>query len=413
MSAVLDVKIIARQTSALFLDAYRELNAKRLFWITLWLSLVVVVAFAFISITPHGFTVFGKEFPSYFNSTIVPTETFYKFIFTQYAISWWLGVIALVLALISVASIFPDFISSGSIDLYLARPISRLRLFLTKYFMGLLFVALQVFVFSAASFVLIGIKGHVWEIGIFLAVPIVTLLFSYIYCVCVLLGLLTRSVLAAILVTIIFWIFLFALTTADAFLLVGKTVWKEQRERVSANLATWDKWIGQHKALSLDNQSRDALRNFEFQRERVALEKRDVDATLSQIQFWEGLVHGVRAPLPKTDDTVDLMTRWLVEPDNIIKAVMLSAERQHERRQAWRSVRNRLNNPASTAAVSTQPMAPPQLANTDVDHDDPAVVAKLAQSADSRRAISILGSSVAFEIVILALCAWLFCRRDF
>src|SRR2546421_5526612 len=86
---------ILRETAALFADAYRELNAKRLFWITLYLSLAVVVAFAFISITPRGFTIFGKEVPSFFNSTIIPPDTFYKFVFTQFAISWWLGVIAL------------------------------------------------------------------------------------------------------------------------------------------------------------------------------------------------------------------------------------------------------------------------------------------------------------------------------
>src|SRR5262245_55512747 len=104
------------QTAALFVDAYRELNAKRLFWITLWLSLAVVLAFAFISITPRGFKVFAWEIPSPFNSTIIPPDTFYKFLFTQWAIPWWLGVAASILALISVASIFPDFISGGSID---------------------------------------------------------------------------------------------------------------------------------------------------------------------------------------------------------------------------------------------------------------------------------------------------------
>src|SRR5207247_499161 len=143
------------------------------------------VAFAFISITPRGFTIFGKEVPSFFNSTIIPPDTFYKFVFTQFAISWWLGVIALVLALISVGSIFPDFISGGSIDLYLARPISRLRLFLTKYLTSLLFIALQVLIFCAASFFVIGVKGRVWEFGIFLSVSLVTLLFSYLYCICV------------------------------------------------------------------------------------------------------------------------------------------------------------------------------------------------------------------------------------
>src|SRR5439155_6423690 len=124
-------------------------------------------------------------------------DAFYKFIFTAFAIPYWFGLFASVLALISVGGIFPDLITGGSIDLYLSKPISRLRLFLTKYVFGLLFVALQVFVFSAASFLVILLRGHAFEPRIFLAVPLVTLYFSYLFCVCAALGIATRSTMAA------------------------------------------------------------------------------------------------------------------------------------------------------------------------------------------------------------------------
>src|SRR5258705_12779130 len=88
------------------------------------------------------------------------------------------------------ASIFPDFTAGGSVDLYLSRPISRLRLFLTKYATGLLFVALQVAVFASACFLVIGIRGGAWEPRIFLSIPLVVLVFSLLFCICVLLGLL-------------------------------------------------------------------------------------------------------------------------------------------------------------------------------------------------------------------------------
>src|SRR5437868_1588197 len=79
------------QTAALFVDGYRELNSKRLFWITLVLSLLVVLAFAFISITPRGIKMFAWELPGPWNSSAIPPQTFYKFLFTQWAIPWWLG----------------------------------------------------------------------------------------------------------------------------------------------------------------------------------------------------------------------------------------------------------------------------------------------------------------------------------
>src|SRR5439155_22018452 len=124
-------------------------------------------------------------------SVQVSASDLYKILFSEFGIKWWLSFIATILALISTASIFPDFITGGSIDLYLSKPIGRLRLFLTKYATGLLFVALQVLVFSLASFVVIGVRGKSWEPGIFLAVPLVVSFFSYIYCVCVLIGIVT------------------------------------------------------------------------------------------------------------------------------------------------------------------------------------------------------------------------------
>ena len=312
--------VVVTQTVALFIDAYRELNAKRLFWITLWLSLAVVATFAFVSITPTGFKIFVWDIPSFFNSTIIPADTFYKFLFTQWAIPWWLGVAASILALISVASVFPDFITGGSIDLYLARPIGRLRLFVTKYLTGLLFVALQVLLFCAASFFVIGVKGHVWEFGIFLAVPLVTAFFSYLYCVCVLMGLITRSTLAAILVTLLFWFGLFALNSSSNILLTFRTISEERQMRMSENIASWDHMISQQKALAPERQSAGALKNFEFHRDGLLTEKRGVDTTVGQLQFWSLLIEHTRAPLPKTDESIKLMNRWLIEPDPIMKA---------------------------------------------------------------------------------------------
>ena len=42
--------MILTQTKAIFLDAYRELNAKTLFWLTLALNFLVVVLFASLGI---------------------------------------------------------------------------------------------------------------------------------------------------------------------------------------------------------------------------------------------------------------------------------------------------------------------------------------------------------------------------
>ena len=45
------------QTLALFIDAYRLLNARKIFWFTLVLSLLVVSSFALVGIHDEGISI--------------------------------------------------------------------------------------------------------------------------------------------------------------------------------------------------------------------------------------------------------------------------------------------------------------------------------------------------------------------
>src|SRR5688572_54219 len=127
----------------MFADAYRELNARKMFWIVLILSALVVLVFMGIGIADDGnIFLFGLKTP--FDTDPADRAGFYKTFFNDWGVTLWLSILASLLALISTAAVFPEFVSGGSIDLYLSKPISRVRLFLTKYVAALLFVALQV-----------------------------------------------------------------------------------------------------------------------------------------------------------------------------------------------------------------------------------------------------------------------------
>src|SRR5690242_16624358 len=133
---------VLRQTLALILDAYRELNSRRMFWIALVINGIVVLAFLAIGVTPDGrLSLFGMHLPL---PLPFSKAELYKVAFSNLGIGVWLTFVAMILAVISTASIFPELISGGAIDLYLSKPIGRLRLFFTKYAAGLLFVTLQV-----------------------------------------------------------------------------------------------------------------------------------------------------------------------------------------------------------------------------------------------------------------------------
>src|SRR5690606_37103305 len=141
-----------------------------MFWITLAISALVVLAFAALGIGERGVTFLWMEFDSdLFSAQRIEPRLFYKWAFVNVGVPIWLTWAAAILALISTASIFPDFVSRGSVEALLSKPIGRLRLYLTKYFTGLLFVAAQVVVFTVASFLVIAIRGKSLEWGLFLA----------------------------------------------------------------------------------------------------------------------------------------------------------------------------------------------------------------------------------------------------
>ena len=70
---------------------------------------------------------------------------------------------------------------------------------------GLLFVTAQVTIFALCSFLVLGFRGKLWAPSVFIAIPVVVLVFSYLFSICVLIGVITRSTIAALLLTLLVW----------------------------------------------------------------------------------------------------------------------------------------------------------------------------------------------------------------
>ena len=180
------------QTIAIFFDAYRDLSARRLFWITLIFSAVSIGVFGLLGVSNNELT-----FLSWHESTgLFSAMGAYREIFSYVVVGIWLILDCAGAALISTAGIFPDLLTGGTIELYLARLIGRFRLFATKYAAGLLFVTLQVTVFTAGSFIVFGVRVGQWNPRIFLAIPLIVGVFSYLFALSVLFGVWMRSTIA-------------------------------------------------------------------------------------------------------------------------------------------------------------------------------------------------------------------------
>ena len=384
--------MIATQTKALLLDAYRDLNARKMFWVVLILNVLVIAGFGALGIRNGRLSVLTWELPL----DIPLPEFVYKWIFSSVIVGKWLTWAATILALISTASIFPDFMAGGTIDLYLSKPISRLRLFFMKFLTGLLFVALQVTVFTVGGLIVLRTRGGIWEPGLLLAIPIVVLFYSYLFSICVLLGVLTRSTLAALFLTIVAWFGIFGLNQTDRFLIRMDDIYAQRTEDAQQLITRLDLQIG-------DIQSRlkppttapptppaatnaatpspappsvisaDTKKLGRLTRERG----RAASGLHQQPPSWarsaQPVIFALNTLVPKTQETVSLLDRVLFT--DLVLNTALNTAPDDGPMHGWRG--------------------------------------QIQGMLYGRSIGWILGSSLAFEAVVLSLASWLFCRKDF
>lgn len=387
------------QTIALLVDAYRELNHRKLFWITLALSGLVVVAFAAVGNDDEGLTFLHWSIPFPLVSTaFIPKADFYKFIFANLGVSYWLGWAASILALISTASILPDFVDRGSIDLMLSKPIGRVRLFLTKFMTGLLFATAQVTVFTVAAFMVIGVRGGDWEPWLFVAIPIVVIFYSYLFAVQAVVGMMTRSAIASVIAVMLFWMALFLVQTGDEATLAWRvtqeiaTERKEDRiESLSARAFETEEIrvetkmaaeLGDPEAIErleevTDEADLRAARLLAVEAELV--EEQETLEIARNVNDWFHLANTV---LPKTGETIDLIGRLLREYTDM--AVPMPGEDNDTRRQFGEMVGAREFEERMNAAID-----------------------------ESHSYAWVVGTSLIFEAVVLGIGLIWFSRRDF
>jgi len=349
-----------RQTLALLIDAYRDLNSRKLFWITLIISGFVIIAFALIGVDGDAITFAGMRFEMH--GVVDPLLVYKEAILSTAVVGVWLTWGAIVLALISTAGLFPDLMSSGAIDLYLSKPISRTRLFVTKYLTGLLFVGLQVSVFIFGCFLVMGWRAHDWRPALFIAIPLVMAMFSYLFAFSVLLGVWTRSTVAAILLTVLFWLVFSLVQRTEPSLLFLQALKEQERMSAERQLARYP---------TPEN------------KEAVDVATHDE----KRIHMFHSLFYGVELIIPKTTATTNLFDRYLLTKEE------LNAAKSDQQTQ---DVNN--NGPGMFGA-----------SRQEVNAATPAVQRALL----SRTPFTIIGSSLLCELVVLLVAGWLFCRRDY
>ncbi len=192
----------------ILLDSYRMMNARKLFWVCIAMSLMVGLGYASVEFDETGYSIgFGMmHFENEFLTKGSPmAQWFYVMIFNNYFVRFWLGGGAILLAIVATSSIFPELTKEGAIEVTLSKPVGRWTIFLAKFFGGCLFTFLQSLLFVTIVFIAVGLRVEVWNVTLFWAVPLVTFVFSMLFCVSALIGIVFRSEIFAIIGTLMFW----------------------------------------------------------------------------------------------------------------------------------------------------------------------------------------------------------------
>lgn len=377
------------QTLAILLDAYRDLQARKLFWTVVILNILAMALFAMFGANDHALTFLWYE-P--FGRFLKPVD--YKILYSDVVVGVWFTWIATILALISTAGIFPDLLTSGSIDLYLAKPISRLRLFFTKYLAGLLFVALQVSIFALMSFLVLGLRGGLWEPGLFAAIPLVLLFFSYLFGICALLGVWTRSTVAALLLTLLAWGGIWGVDFIDKQ--SGRAIARmtQQHEMQTREITALETQIAHAEGLPASKENDDLIAQLK-QRRETAVTGRDRMIVPSTLLTVQKVLYNVKSFVPKTRETLSLLDRVLFKDKELQQA----------------------SKPADDTATENPTSAPPPRfgpgGGPPGGMSGASITLMQAQLDRQRPVWWIIGTSLLFEAVCLALAAWHFCTRDF
>ncbi|MCP3902160.1 MAG: hypothetical protein GY715_00880 [Planctomycetes bacterium] len=370
---------------AMLLDAYRELNSRKLFWVTLALTGFTVLSYASMGFNDRGVSMlFGVwTIPNPVLTHGSPLSSIlYRSIFSSFMVTIWMAWVAIILALVSTTSLFPDFVAGGSIDLVLSKPIGRIRLFVYKYIAGLLFVLLQVTLFCVGVFICVGWRLGEWDPKILLGIPIVTAMFSYLYAVNVFFGVWRRSALLALLTTLLFWFSLFSLSS-------GLGIVRQIRVDHEVQIEKDDVTIREIETALAMPGGADTPGQVGLQRQLTdKRNERDAKQTvLDKLEPWSKWLRIGQAILPKTSHTIALLDRYLKKDSDVNILDLMSG---------------RAFVDPVTGEVGT----------TD-DSRGREVARRLIAEDESLSLTYIIGTSLLFEFVLLSLACWIFVRRDY
>lgn len=195
---------------ALVVDSFRESLDRKIFWVMAGITLIIALSMACVGFESDRVSLmFGmwEIETGGWNPLAGLGRKKIVALVVYMLMDKFLGGAGIILMVIATAGMFPAMMERGAVDVLLAKPMSRAKLFLYKYLSTMVFALLQASLFVGLTFLVMGLRWGVWVPGYLVSIPMLVLLFSYVYCISVLVAVKTKSVVAAILLSIGAWAF--------------------------------------------------------------------------------------------------------------------------------------------------------------------------------------------------------------
>jgi ABC-type transport system involved in multi-copper enzyme maturation permease subunit len=151
------------------------------------------------------------------------------------------GTFGILLALVWTAGFLPTFLEPSAASVLLAKPDPRWRLLLGKYCGVLTFVAFQVTLFVILTWLALGVRTQIWDMTYWWCIPLLVLQFAIFYSFSVLLAVLTRSTVACVFGSVLFWLLAWGINYGS--LMVRGTAESQSLPATTVALAKGAYWI--------------------------------------------------------------------------------------------------------------------------------------------------------------------------
>jgi ABC-type transport system involved in multi-copper enzyme maturation permease subunit len=204
-------------------DTFRQSLSAGIFWLMLAVSLVCVALCLTTTVVPGGDDdagrldfAFGAVQITLDQGPAIAVRT----LEVQLA-GWIADALGLLLALMWTAGFLPSFLEAGTAAVLLAKPIPRWILLAGKCLGVLVFMAVQDGVFVGGTWLALGLRTGVWDATYLLCLPLLLLHFAVFFSFSAMLAVATRSTVACVFGSILFWLLCWAMNFGrHAFLLV-------------------------------------------------------------------------------------------------------------------------------------------------------------------------------------------------